>query len=154
MARSVAVPDIFDSPAVALLCELETVGAVIELTSADKLRVGPPDLLTPQQMTAIRQHGPALKMLVRVCDDGVQDRRQAFERAIATGVTPDRLLLRSGVPYVAGDGSRAESTRTWARWCCAVPPATVVRRMFSSGRVRRPTSSSASRATEPPIRGS
>lgn len=104
MARTEVVPDVLSSPALDVLLTLERDGFRVELTPDDTLRIGPRDRLTPELVVALRHHKDSLKMLVRLCDDGVQDRRLVFvaQRAAAPPGTVPASLFRPGVPYAAG----------------------------------------------------
>lgn len=104
MVRAVDVEDVFRSPALPLLVELEAAGLVVVTTETGALRIGPADRLTPSQLAAIEQHRDALKTLALICEDGVQARRMAFvaRLAKAEAALVPALVYRSDVPYVAG----------------------------------------------------
>ena len=95
--------DVLNSPAVAVLCDLEHAG--LDLAVVDgRLRVWPADLLTPEHEQLIRQHRDELVALVRICDDGIQERLAAFKvqrREAPAGTLPDFVFQR-GTPYDKG----------------------------------------------------
>jgi hypothetical protein len=97
-------PDIFQSPAVAILCDLERDGFQIELLDDGTLCISPRTGLTLERMQEITEHRDALRLLVRCCDEEVQDRQDIFRRQIAAA--PDGrmpvFIYREGVPYQAG----------------------------------------------------
>ena len=92
--------DVLNSPAVAVLCGLEDAG--LDLAVVDgRLRVWPVERLTAEHERVIRQHRAELVTLVRICDDGVQERLVAFKaqlREVPEGTTPDFVFQR-GTPY-------------------------------------------------------
>ena len=97
-------PDVFDSPAVAILCDLERDGFRVELT-ADGVVIAPRSRLTSDRMTAIAGCKDALKALISIATDaGVQDRRDAFRLQLDAVPAPcvPAFLFKPGLPYVAG----------------------------------------------------
>ncbi len=94
--------NVLNSPAVAVLCDLEHAG--LDLAVVDgRLRVWPVERLTAEHERLIQQHRHALVTLVRICDDGVQDRVVVFRgqlEADPTAVGP--FLFTAGVPYSKG----------------------------------------------------
>ena len=88
---------VLDSPAVAVLCDLEHAG--LDLAVVDgHLRVWPVERLTAGHEQLIRQHRDELVTLVRMCDDGVQDRLAVFKqqlREAPEGTMPDFVYVRS-----------------------------------------------------------
>ena len=101
-ALSEVVTDVFQSPAVGVLLSLEREGFTVAI-AGDRLRVKPISKLTVEQRAAIEQHRTGLLTLLRMCDDGVQDRRRVFaERLAAAGETVPPLVYRSGTCYVPG----------------------------------------------------
>ncbi len=119
------VPDVLASPAVAVLCELENAGLDLVVVG-DRLRVWPTERLTPEREQTIRQHRDALKVLVSLCDDGVQVRREVFaqQAAEAPVSTVPRFVLRAGVPYTKGlcfaCGEALPEPRFGRCWRCAL----------------------------------
>jgi hypothetical protein len=117
-------PDVFNSPAVALLVELEAAGLqVVERDGVVYVR--PAGQLTDAQRELLREERAAILTLLRICDDGVTDRRVAFEKVLseATGATLPALLFRAGVPYTrhtcysCGDSI----SQSWGRcWRCSL----------------------------------
>jgi hypothetical protein len=97
-------PDVFQSPAVGILCDLETDGFLVALTADGMLSIAPRSRLTPARMQAIVAHKDAIKTLLRCCDEGVVARRDAFRAQFEAA--PDEivpaLLFRADVPYVSG----------------------------------------------------
>src|SRR3981081_1727783 len=84
-------PNVFDSPALGILCDLEADGFRVALTADDALSIAPRSRLTPERMQAIAAHKDAIKTLLRCCDEGVVARRDAFRaqfNAAPGGVTP------------------------------------------------------------------
>lgn len=80
-------PDAFDSPALPLLIALEARGVRVEVTP-DRLIIEPASRLTTEERTAVQVHGRALAALVRVCDAGVQDRREVFRQQLEAALAP------------------------------------------------------------------
>ena len=91
--------NVLDSSAVAVLCGLEHAG--LDLAVVDgRLRVWPVERLTAEHEHLIRLHRNELVALVRICDEGVQERLAAFKqqlRETPRGTTPD-FLFRRGTP--------------------------------------------------------
>ena len=97
-------PNVFESPAVGILCNLEADGFRVALTADDALSIAPRSRLTPERMQAIATHKDAIKTLLRCCDEGVVARRDAFRaqfNAAPVEIIP-ALLFRADVPYVSG----------------------------------------------------
>ena len=125
MAPSLTV-DVFQSPAVGILCDLERDGFSIELTVDGVLVIAPKSRLTADRMQIIAGCKDALKMLLRCCDDGVAARRDAFRQqfdAAPTG-TLAALLLRPDVPCLAGRcfscGDGLRELRFGRCWRCSL----------------------------------
>ncbi len=96
-------PDVFESPALPLLLELERDGFDLGVRSGT-LWVKPARRLTPERRARITEHRAALKALVLVCDDGVQDRVVAYKAqlaAVPAGSTPDFVFQR-GTAHTRG----------------------------------------------------
>ena len=92
-------PDVFESPALPLLLELERDGFDLGVRSGT-LWIKPARRLTPERRAQITEHRAALKALVLVCDDGVQDRVIAYKAQLAAvprGSTPDFVYQRGTV---------------------------------------------------------
>ena len=120
------VEDVLIDPAVGALCALEDAGLDLAVVN-NRLRVWPTELLTPERERAIRQYRVEFLVLVRVCDEGVQARRDAFVRLLETapaGVVVPVLLFREGVPYERGVcfscGDALEAGRFSRCWRCGV----------------------------------
>ncbi len=94
---------VFDTPALPLLLQLEADGFTFA-TRGERLLVRPVERLTPELRRQLEVERERLLLLLRICDDGVQARREAFACAIAAtgpGVLP-LLVFRAGVPYAPG----------------------------------------------------
>ena len=92
--------DVLRSPAVAVLCGLEHAGLDLAVVNG-RLRVWPVERLTAEHEQLIQQHRDELVTLVRICDEGVQERLAAFKqqlRETPEGTTPD-FVFRRGTPY-------------------------------------------------------
>ena len=117
--------DVFASPALPLLLRLEDEGIEIAV-EGDRLRVRQTARLTPELLAEMRQHKPALLLLIRCCDDSMQARREMFARQLAA-LPPPRcpaFLFVSDLPYVAGRcfscGDGLERPRFGRCWRCAL----------------------------------
>ena len=96
--------DVFQSPAVALLVRLENAGFQLAVTDTNQLRVWPVERVDAVLRAELQAHREALRMLVRICDDGVQQRRELFAAKLAErgrGVLPD-LVVQPGIAPVKG----------------------------------------------------
>jgi hypothetical protein len=115
--------DVLRGPAVAVLLELESEGFEIAVVG-DRLRVKPISKLTAAQRSSLEQHRSGLVMLLRVCDDGVQDRRAVFSQQLDLSVPVGMLAFRPGVPYVAGRcfscGDATDRPGHGVCWRCAI----------------------------------
>ena len=126
---------VFESPALLLLVELEHAGFQLRLSSGDRIQVEPGSKLTDAQRRFLTDYKVAIVMLLRCCDDGVVDRRDAFRAQLevtAPQMTP-AFLFRPDVPYVAGRcfscgevNGRATFGRCWRcslawRLACRLP---------------------------------
>ncbi len=117
--------DVLDSLAVAVLCDLEHAG--LDLAVVDgRLRVWPVERLTAEHEQRIQQHRNALVTLVRICDEGVQERLVAFKQQCAgspADSTPP-FLFRPDVPYVKGScfscGDPITELRYGRCWRCSL----------------------------------
>ena len=92
--------DVLRSPAVAVLCGLERAGLDLAVVNG-RLRVWPVERLTVEHEQLIQHHRDELVTLVRICDEGVQERLAAFKqqlRETAEGTTPD-FVFKRGTPY-------------------------------------------------------
>jgi hypothetical protein len=94
--------DVLNSPAVAVLCGLEHAG--LDLAMVDgRLRVWPVERLTAEDERLIQTHRNELVTLVRICDDGVQERLAVFKqqcREAQPGTLPAFMFRRT--PYAKG----------------------------------------------------
>ena len=91
--------DVLDSPAMAVLCGLEHAGLDLAVVNG-RLRVWPVERLTAEHEQLIQQHRDALVTLVRICDEGVEERLAAFKlqlQEIPEGTIPD-FVFRRGTP--------------------------------------------------------
>ena len=117
--------DVLNSPAVAVLCGLEEAG--LDLAVVDgRLRVWPVERLTAEHERVIRRHRNELVTLVRICDDGVQERLVAFKqqlREVPEGTTP-AFVFQQGTPYtksVCFSCGTALATPEYGRcWRCSL----------------------------------
>lgn len=122
MAGNLDLSNVFESPALPLLLELEAAGLALVTTVTGTLRIGPAERLTPEQVAAIHEHRDALKTLALICEDGVQARRVTFVATLAeaeSALVPS-LVFRPDLPYVAGQcfscgdpNGRATFGRCW-----------------------------------------
>jgi hypothetical protein len=98
------VTDTLDSIALPLLLALEARGIHVELTADSRLIVEPASRLTADEEAALRAHARELAWLLRLCDRGVQERREAFAAQLAHTPPPGvpAFLFRPEVPYVKG----------------------------------------------------
>lgn len=97
-------PDVFESPALGILCQLETDGFPVELLADGALAITPRSRLLPERMRAIVACKDAMRVLVRCCDAGVADRRDRF-RAQLDAAPPGQLpafFFALNTPYMAG----------------------------------------------------
>jgi hypothetical protein len=116
-------PNVFDSPALGILCDLEADGFRVALTADDALSIAPRSRLTPERMQAIAAHKDAIKTLLRCCDEGVVVRRDAFRAqfdAAPVEVIP-ALLFRADVrvaasPAVTRLAGRRSAAAGGVRW--------------------------------------
>jgi hypothetical protein len=91
--------------AVDALCDLERDGFRVSLTDDGVLCISPRSRLTPERMRLIQSCRDGLRILLRVCDNGVQVRRQAFERMLTVpppGIVIPAMVLVPDVPYARG----------------------------------------------------
>ena len=95
--------DVLNSPAIAVLRGLQD--ARLDLAVVDgRLRVWPVERLTAEHEQLIQQHRNELVTLVRICDDGVQERLAAFKaqlRGAPEGTMPDFVYV-CGTAYAKG----------------------------------------------------
>jgi hypothetical protein len=111
--------------AIALLMALHDRGLRVTV-AAGRLVITPASRLTQAERAAIVQHRHDLAALVRICDAGVQDRRDMFARQLAEAPTPrfPAFLYRQGVPYVEGIcfscGDRLPDPRFGRCWRCGL----------------------------------
>jgi hypothetical protein len=78
-----SVTNIFDSTALPLLLALEARGIHLELTADGRLLIEPASRLTADEEAALRTHARELAWLLRLCDRGVLERREAFAAQLA-----------------------------------------------------------------------
>ena len=94
--------DVLNSPAVAVLCGLEHAGLDLAVVGG-RLRVWPVERLTAEDERLIQTHRNELVTLVRICDDGVQERLAVFKqqcREAQPGTLPAFMFRRT--PYAKG----------------------------------------------------
>lgn len=95
---------LFDSPALAILCELERDGFAVQLQPDEVLVIMPRSRLTPDRMAAIAAHKLDLKQLMRWRDPSVCARLAVMRKQCESappGPLPV-LVYRHDVPYVPG----------------------------------------------------
>ena len=85
--------DVLDSPAVTILRGLKDASLDL-MVVAGRLRVSPAERLTAEHEQLIRQHRDALVTLVRICDQGVQERVAIFRAQLEAD--PTHRAHRSG----------------------------------------------------------
>jgi len=122
-------PDVLASAALPLLLKLEADGFSVNI-DGDKLLVNPVSRLAPGVRQQLREHKADLLMLIRVCDDGVQERRAAFASQIARNLALSgkpmlpALVFVPGLAYVAGRchscAEPMETTRIAKCWRCCL----------------------------------
>lgn len=126
MSQSSNSVSVFDSPAVALLCELETaardagVPLTIAVTSEGRLQIAPRSVLTEDRAALVRTHRDALRLLVWCCDSGVQARRAMFTRTVeasADSAGVPALRYRRGVEARAGQCVSCGDATAAPAWC-------------------------------------
>ncbi len=96
-------PDVFESPALPLLLQLERDGFDLGVRSCT-LWIKPARWLTAERRAQITEHRAALKALVLVCDDDVQDRVVAYKAQLAAapqGATP-AFVYQRGTAHTRG----------------------------------------------------
>lgn len=95
---------LLESPALDLLLGLERDGFQVEGTEAGTIQIAPADRLEPDRLATIKHRKAELLALVRLCDDGVQDRLVAFGTQLAEALPPrvPAFVFREGVPAGAG----------------------------------------------------
>jgi hypothetical protein len=119
-------PDVFASPAVGILCDLERDGFRVELAADAALVIAPRSRLTPERMQAIAAHKDALKTLLRCRNAGVQERRDVFARQLAATPAPQvpGFLFLPALPYVNGTcfscGDALTNARFGRCWRCSL----------------------------------
>jgi hypothetical protein len=141
--------DVFASPAIGILCDLELDGFRVELLSDGAISNAPRSRLTPERMQAIAAYKDALRLLLRCYDAGVAERRDAFRfliDAAKPGILP-ALVFKSNLAYVkgvcfsCGDGlAAARFGRCWrcslaSRLACRLPLSAEVAAALDSARV-------------------
>jgi hypothetical protein len=96
--------DVLESQALSLLRQLKAEGFEFQVAEPNILRVRPVDRVTPELRADLQRHKPALLMLIRIDDAGVQERRDVFARQLAATRAPQlpAFLYRPDVPYVKG----------------------------------------------------
>ena len=98
-----------DSSALPLLRDLEARGCRLTVTAdGGRLIVKPASRLTGEERACVREHRHALATLIRVRDDGVQERLVAFEQQFRRGGWPSACRSR---PI----GQRRTTGREWWR---------------------------------------
>src|SRR5207237_1174686 len=94
---------VFDSPALPLLVELEQAGFQLRVAPEGRLQIEPGSKLTADQRRLLVEHKAAVTLLLRCCDAGVVERRDAFRRQLEVAAPPTiPAFLFRPVPYVPG----------------------------------------------------
>jgi hypothetical protein len=93
--------DVLNSPALPLLLQLEADGFNVAVIDG-RLLVKPIERLAPEVRAQLACYRREVLTLVRVCDEGVQERRELFRAQLAAGVGIGRLAMAADLPYVAG----------------------------------------------------
>src|SRR5258706_11216771 len=75
VAQSLTAHEALHSPAVGVWVDLEAAGVELRLSVDGGLLVGPPGRVTPAHVEIVRAHKDALRLLVRLYDHGVEQRR-------------------------------------------------------------------------------
>ena len=94
--------NVFNSAAFPLFITLQEQGFEFQVTGG-ALFIKPVDRVTKELRVKLRQHKPTLITLVRVWDQGVQDRVEVFRAQLeADPTTIGPFLFTAGVPYSKG----------------------------------------------------
>jgi hypothetical protein len=125
MAGSVTA-EVCQSAAVGILDGLNADGFRVVLTADGVLSIAPRSRLTPERMATVTPHKDDLRMLIRMRDQGVQDRRDAFTQQLAnvpSGVLVPCFVFRVS-PYIKGHchacGETLERLRWGSCWRCSL----------------------------------
>jgi len=118
-------PDVLQSPALELLLRLEREG--IQVTAVnERVFARPLERLTSADRNALRELKTDVLVLLRIVDDGVQRRREAFAAQLLTdsqALIPN-LAVRQGIIPTAGQcvscGDALESPRYGKCWRCCL----------------------------------
>lgn len=115
--------DVFNSPALPLLLQLEADGFEIA-ADRHRLLIRPADQLPADTRRLLANYRQELLTLIRICDDGVIARREVFAAQLATGVQVGRLCTQPDLPYVSGRcfscGEPLEKDVFGRCWRCAL----------------------------------
>ena len=96
------VADVLQSPAVGVLVQLEAEGVTV-VAVGDRLKVKPIARLTPEQRTGLERYRRDILLLLRICDETVQARREAYVAQLTAAVdSVPTLVYRPGTSYVPG----------------------------------------------------
>ena len=111
------IRNVLDSPAIGILAALETDGFRVELTVDNVIRIAPKSRLTSDRMSEIAAHKAAIKALIRICDQGVQDRVRVFRTQFeASSGTVGPFLFTAGVTYTKATCFSCGAVLPEARW--------------------------------------
>lgn len=131
-ALSETFADVLESPAVALVVQLESDGLQLSAVG-DRLRVKPIAQLGDDQRAELNRLRGAVLVLLHICDEAVQARRAAFAEQLDTdrGVVPrfvfrGRAIYTAGECYSCGDAAMTRGCRCWRcvlalRLACRAP---------------------------------
>jgi hypothetical protein len=118
--------DVFTSPALSLLLDLEQRGCRIGLDGAD-ICIRPAGVLTAAERVTLQAHYEDARLLVLLSSDAaIHTRRDAFRHQLAAAPAPTvpAFLFRPGVPYVRGRcfscGDALDALRFGRCWRCSL----------------------------------
>src|SRR5258706_13973831 len=98
VAQSLTAHEALHSPAVGVWVDLEAAGVELRLSVDGGLLVGPPGRVTPAHVEIVRAHKDALRLLVRLYDHGVEQRRAAFPVWYQLWAAPPGPVAPVGAP--------------------------------------------------------
>ena len=98
------VTELFESPALAVLLDMERDHCRVEVTDDNTIRISPPDRIDGDRLAMVRRYKSQLVQLIRMCDEGVQARHTAYRGQLKAEPAPciPAFLFRAEVPYQAG----------------------------------------------------
>ena len=95
---------LLESSAVRVLAELKRLDCRVAFDAEGRLHVAPKSRIPVPLLSELTKVAGDLKQLVRICDDGTQQRIAVFRRQLADTPAPQvpAFLFQPGVPYVKG----------------------------------------------------